>query len=396
MKKYLFMVTPIVFLVLCAMRRVNILQGIFGEPITIVLATILLSIIIAYIERNAKHSALEKKVYYENLDIVRFLFAIFVLLVHMRPFLGYNDQLDLAFNNIAGRICVPIYFMTTGYFCANKLKHDPNYIKSYIKSMLPVYIVWSILYLPLGLEAINQMGIPQVAFPAALLVGFFYIGTYYHLWYFPALFLALIILRWWIKHFSIRSLLILGLILLMFGASETYYGMLPEGIQYILSTFYFKIFYTTRNFLFFGLFYVSLGYAIGTKRSTYVSYSFLKFLFSCMLLVFEAFLLQSINRLDSNIMLSCVPLAYYLFITLIHSKPIIKYRPLVSFRDLYKYYYFLHPAIIYLTAMFFLHYSNEFDGHYWIQIAIVIILVQALTYLIVFAKKRFPKALRHL
>lgn len=396
MKKYLFLVTPVVFLILCLMKQFRILQGVFGSPVFILLATIILSIIIAYVERNAKHCAQDKQVYYENLDIVRFLFAIVVLLVHMRPFLGYNDQLDLAFNNMVGRVCVPIYFITTGYFCAKKQKANPTYIKSYIKAMLPVYIVWSILYLPLGIEAISMMGIPQVAFPAALLVAFLYIGTYYHLWYFPALFLALFVLDIWKKHFSMRSLLIVGLLLLCFGATETYFGMLPEGVQYMLSTFYFKIFYTTRNFLFFGLFYVALGYVIGDKDDSYVSYSFFKFLFSCMLLVVEALMLQSFDRLDSNIMFSCVPLTYYLFITLIHSRPIIPYHPKIAFRDLYKYYYFLHPAVIYLTAVLFGAYTEQFDGHYWIQIMIVIGIVQLLTILIVHAKKRFPNALKHL
>lgn len=396
MKKYLFLVTPVVFLILCLMSQLQIFQGFLDQPIMIILGTILLSVVIAYIERNAKHSAEEKHVYYENLDIIRFLFAIIVLIAHMRPFLGYNYHLDIAFNNIISRICVPIYFITTGYFCAKKQRNNPDYIKQYIKAMLPVYIVWSILYIPFGIEAISMMGIPKVAFPVALLVAFFYIGTYYHLWYFPALFLALLVLDRWRKHFSLRSLLVIGLLLLCFGATETYFGMLPDGLQYFLSTFYFKIFYTTRNFLFFGLFYVTLGYVIGSKSVSYVSYCYLKLLFSCMLLVMEALILQSFDRLDSNIMLACVPLTYYLFLILIHSKPMISYKPKIPYRDLYKYYYFLHPAVIYLTALMFHSYTNVFNGHYWVQLLIVILLVHGLTVFIIYMKKKFPHRFRHL
>lgn len=396
MKKHLFFITPIVFLSLSFLKEMHILQNFWGQPITIIIATLVLSILISKIETNAEHNADQLHVHYENLDFVRFLFAIFVLLLHMRPFLGYNDQLDLAFNNIVSRICVPLFFMTTGYFCAKKQQVQPAYIKSYIKNMIPTYLVWSILYLPFGMYALLEMGIDGKLMPLALLVGLLYLGTYYHLWYFPALFFSLWILNIWKKHFSMRSLLVLSFLLLCFGASETYYGILPLQLQHLLSTYYFKYFYTTRNFLFFGLFYVTLGYCIGLKKNAYVSYSFVKFLLCCFLLVAEVFFLQSTDRLDSNILLSCVPLSYFLFITLIHTKSIVLWKQKIALRNLYKYVYFLHPAVISLTTYLLFSNTPQLEGRYWIQITIVVAITYILTLAIVTLKKKNPKATRWL
>ena len=107
------------------------------------------------------------------------------------------------------------------------------------------------------------------------------------------------------------------IVLLLFGATETYYGVLPLTLQRIIS-YYYNIFFTTRNFLFFGLFYVVLGYYLGSKKQVYASYCLEKLLISIMLLVFEALLLQGTERLNSNILLACVPVTYYLFVCTIY------------------------------------------------------------------------------
>lgn len=397
MKKYLTMTTPAIATLLLLLRHFNILKGVYASPVFILLGTILLSLFFAYIERNVQQKEDGNVANYDNLDVMRFVFAIIVVLVHLRPFLGYSDNLDLVFNYIIGRVCVPLFFLTTGYFCAKKEKDHPDYIKTYIKKMIPVYLLWSILYLPLGIQALEGLNITltKYTFPFAILIGLCYTGTFYHLWYFPALFLALIILKIWKRFFSLRSLLIVSFILLCVGATETYFGFLPLPLQQFLSTFYFRIFYTTRNFLFFGLFYVTLGYFVGKRENAYIPYSFIKMLFFGFLLVVEVLILQPIHRLDSNILLSCVPLSYYMFITLLHIKPILHYKPKIAYRDYYKFYYFLHPFIIFVLTSFFFE-LDILQDHYWIQIIIVFAILQLLTMLLTKLKKKYPRALRYL
>ena len=253
--------------------------------------------------------------------------------------------------------------------------------------MLPMYLFWSLLYFPLGIHSIAEMGISPKLFPLATLLGLFYLGTYYHLWYFPALFFGLWILDHWLKRFSLKSLLILSFLLLCFGATETYYGIFPDFIQQLLSTYYFQIFYTTRNVLFFALFYIAMGYMIGHRKDSYVPYSFLKFILSCFLLVAEAIILQLYDRLDSNILLSCVPLVYYLFISASHTKTILPLPKSISLRDLYKYYYLLHPLVIFVVYWF--HSTTSGDTmHVWTMIFLVIAITHLLSLMIIYLKKK--------
>ena len=103
--------------------------------------------------------------------------------------------------------------------------------------------------------------------PIVLLIVIVYTGIYYHLWYFPAVIFSLLLLSKWKKKFDAKYVLIISFILLLFGATETYYGALPSGFQKLL-IYYYNIFFTTRNFLLLGLFYVVLGYLWAEKKKS--------------------------------------------------------------------------------------------------------------------------------
>lgn len=200
---------------------------------------------------------------FDNLDFVRYVFSIVIIIMHLRPFLGISYELDIVFNNMISRVCVPFFLLSTGFFVAKKEKENPDYINKYVRENLPNYLTWSALYLPLSLVSLFQYsnaGVlsfngmfftwPNFAliFVPLIIFGLVYTGIYYHLWYFPALFISLIILKYWKKRFNIRPLLIISGFLLLFGASETYYGILSEPVKSVLS-YYYVFLFTTRNFL---------------------------------------------------------------------------------------------------------------------------------------------------
>ena len=162
----------------------------------------------------------------------------------------------------------------------------------------------------------------------------------------------------------------------MFGATETYYGVLPLSIKRILS-YYYNIFFTTRNFLFFGLFYVVLGYYIGTKEKAYSKYCFLKLIVSFFLLTFEAILLHDTDRLNSNILLSCIPLTYYLFISAIYITNSVKLN--FQFGTYSKYYYLLHPMMIFIVSFIF----KEIGQYLLLNIVVVLMLTHILSFVMI-------------
>lgn len=366
-------ITLIITTLVLFLKCINVFQieNNLGYPSIMIIMIIVFSSISISIQKMIDKNYKCSKYNYDNLDILKYICAILIIILHLRPFLNSSNELDLAFNNIVTRICVPIFFLITGYFVAKKEKDNPNYINDYIKKTIPLYLVWSVIYIPVIIGTIIQ-NLPLinaylsninilfilliiVLFPVLLLIALIYTGVYYHLWYFPAIIFSLLLLNKWKKKFNIKYLLVISFILLMFGATETYWGVLPDSLKKLL-VYYYNIFFTTRNFLFFGLFYVVLGYYLGKKKDVYSKYCFEKLIISIFFLVFESILLHDTKRLNSNILISCIPLVYYLFISTIY----ITNNRINNFklRKLSKYYYLIHPLVIYILSLTFKDISN--------------------------------------
>jgi Predicted acyltransferases len=353
----------------------------------------------------------EKKLNYKNLDFIKYICSVIIIIVHMKPFFNISQPLHFVFNNVLGRFCVPFFFLLAGYFIASKEKDNKNYIDKYIKSTVKVYVVWGIIYIPIvigfgidnwsiiteyatnfGINVSHIIPLLLVLSPIIFILSLITIGPFYHLWYFPALILALVLLKKWKEKFRIKSLLIISFVLLLFGATETYYGIFPDFIKNLLS-YYFDTFITTRNFLFFGLFYVVLGYFMGQRKQIKIKHSFLKFVLFLVLLFIEGLFLQNIVRLNSNIMLLSIPVTYYLFnftvLTNMNFPTKLKY----SFRDLSKYYYLTHALVIYITSKIVQILNIKIMSLFevFVYIIIVIIITHILSILFIKLKGKYPK-----
>lgn len=378
----------------------------FGHTLTVILLAASGSLLVIRMETHMAFHAQTKQLQYQNLDLFRFLSSIIIIVLHARPFFTVSYEIDMAINNIIGRICVPFFFFISGYFAAKQEQKKPDYIRSYIRSMIPVYLLWSTVYLPWSLSLaapyIQQVsgllctiGLPTaiqnllllLLVPLAVIVALLYSGVYYHLWYFPALLLSMLVLRWWKRKYSLRGLLTVSFVLLLFGATETYYGFCGQFFQSLLH-YYYAVFFTTRNFLFFALFYVTLGYWMGKQEQPASSLCFLKLLLSIAALVGEGMLLQTTQRLDSNILLACVPLVYYLFSCLLYTNIHVPQLSEIPFRAISKYYYLVHPLMILFVHAWF----PQVDS-FWMAVAKVVCVLcctHICTLLLIHMKKRYP------
>lgn len=288
-----------------------------------------------------------KPINLDNLDIMRYVGAICIVILHLRPFQHISYPLDLFFNNYITRIFVPFYFVVSGYFVAKKTKTEPDFLKRYSKSIIKLYLIWSVIYLPFGFEFIKAYNIPMYLYPIALIPALLYVGTYYHLWYFPALLVALWIVRWWQKRYSIKTLFIISMVLFSMGTMETYFGVLPQSFQIALESYYLPILFTTRNFLFFGLFFILLGYKLEGMDLGKIRKANLKCIVALIVLFAEVWLLQHVVRKDSNLMFMTAPAVFYVFVSTVQfakSKNAIKYRNFAT------YLYLVHPMIIIAIA----------------------------------------------
>ena len=109
-------IISIITILILFLKLINVFQieNGLGYLFTIVLMIICFSLATICIQKNIEKNYRIKKLNYQNLNILKYISSILIIVLHLRPFLNFSNELDLAFNNIITRICVPIFFIITG------------------------------------------------------------------------------------------------------------------------------------------------------------------------------------------------------------------------------------------------------------------------------------------
>ncbi|MEG0822974.1 MAG: acyltransferase family protein, partial [Erysipelotrichaceae bacterium] len=153
---------------------------------------------------------------YNAIDLTKLIASIFIIVVHTSPMLPYSKPGNFILINILGRLATPFFFIATAFFIKkNMIERGDQYLKKYIISLIKLYLIWSLIYLPLGIQWISlNIDIPWFLYPIALIVALFYIGTYFHLWFIPALIFSLLVVYYLKKYMSYKVLMIISFSLL--------------------------------------------------------------------------------------------------------------------------------------------------------------------------------------
>lgn len=207
----------------------------------------------------------------DTIDTFRIIAAIFVIGIHSKISYIMPTQIkncvDMMFS-----LAVPFFFITSGYFISNTKDDvetdgvtENKRLYNNIKKNIQMYLTWNIIYLPLSIggEIIYGSSIKNSCWN--LIRGWFLVGENYYSWAFWYL-LALIVAETIILIFrkvgiSLGMQMIISTILHISGRILDYLHAC-SGIQNTIIDMYFKVFLTTRNGLFVGLFYVSIGMVI--------------------------------------------------------------------------------------------------------------------------------------
>lgn len=195
-----------------------------------------------------------------TLDRFRVIAAILIVAIHTYPFESINENLDFIFTHVICRIGVPFFLMITGFFVLPKALEDKNSLIHYTIKIAKFYILCMILYLPVSLYAgkLNHLSAVQI------LKDIFLNGTFYHLWYFPALILGIWIVYFLSRYCNKKIVGICVILLYLIGLlGDSYFGISEKWS--VTSTFYhgiFTVFDYTRNGLFYAPIFLSLGYML--------------------------------------------------------------------------------------------------------------------------------------
>lgn len=220
------------------------------------------------------------------IDFIKF-FAIFsVVVIHVFP---RDSQIGLFILDNFSRFAVPFFFTASGYLFGKKMIHKRDsidYFKRYIIRILKLYLCWLFFYMMYDIlilyKAANDA---QKEFTQYInhfsFLDLVYYGTGtsgYQLWFLTALIWSVIILFGFLKLKKASLLLTISLIfnlLGLFGQSYTVFFDFPIS---------------TRDALFIGLFYTTLGFFFADdkffKKSRAVTDK------TCLLLIFIFFTIQ--------------------------------------------------------------------------------------------------------
>lgn len=217
-----------------------------------------------------------KKKEYPGLDVLRIICAVLVVTIHFAPFGPWESvqSLNYRFVQYFSRDAVPLFFMMSSFFFFKRVINDGriDMRESMTKcfSYFKQYLLWTVIYLFMIIKNYTH-GRETIA---ELIRDFFFCGSYFHLWFMPALITGLIVVSCLYKWgLSSKKIFVISIFLYMIGLlGQSYYGLLSgvrENVSWFasLSEIYFKIFTTTRNGLFEATLFVSLGLLLSEQKA---------------------------------------------------------------------------------------------------------------------------------
>ncbi|MCK9860624.1 acyltransferase [Paenibacillus sp. ATY16] len=288
---------------------------------------------------------------YGGLDWLKFAAALLVVANHTSPLLSYSAAADFLVSNLLTRIAVPVFFMTAGFLLFRKLPGNPltdrKTVQGYLLKIVKLYAIAIVLYIPLNLYT-GYFSEPLTAY--SVIKDIVFDGTFYHLWYLPALIIGLLITYSMVRFLPMNAVLASAGVLYTIGLlGDSYYGIAQNnaGLASIYEAM-FTVFDYTRNGLFYAPLYLAMG-AWAAKQppparkpiaNAALFAVFLGLMFA------EGMLLHSsgIPRHDSMYVFA-VPAVYFLFQWSMQWKVPASKR----FREWRTWVYILHPLAIVLV-----------------------------------------------
>lgn len=274
------------------------------------------------------------------IDLFRIVAAALVIIIHTAdiPFLGESGNLLLS--GAVARIAVPFFFAVTGFF--TDFTSTASVKRLLAKTML-LYAAATAVYLPYGSYFAS---IRQVVFD----------GSFYHLWYFPALALGAAIV-FLLKKLPTSAALTIALALYAFGLCGDSYAALARNADPIRKSLdvMSNVFSYTRNGIFFAPLFLLIGSIIGSKvrcdigkpRRISLFISVPCFAVSLAALIAERFLLRGVIFAPHDSMfISLIPCTVFLILMLSS----IKMKPKPVLRRISMWVYIIHPVFIDLIA----------------------------------------------
>ena len=305
--------------------------------------------------RNLKH--------YAAIENFRLVAALLIVAIHTAPLASFSESADFLVTYCFGRIGVPFFLMVTGFFVlapyqrrnANRFSSGQlermdygdsgrtgnGSIGKFLRKTAVLYGASTLLYFPLKLYYKNLSDSV-----GGWLKEIFFDGTFYHLWYLPAVILGCLLLVALLRFCSPLTISAVVFILYIFGVlGDSYYGLVSEVPFFkIVYEGIFQVSSYTRNGIFFAPVFLWLGVLLANgKIKISREHAGVGFVVSMAAMLAEGFLSFHFQwQKHNSLYFLLLPVMFYLFELLLSMRG----KEIACARELSMYIYILHPLCI--------------------------------------------------
>ena len=292
---------------------------------------------------------METKKSYGGLDVFKMIAAFLVVAIHTSPLVSFSAEADFFLTRELARLAVPFFFMVTGHFvlsgCLSGQNKDFGTVRRYLWKTSVLYGIAIVLYIPIGIYA----GHYEELTPFEVLQMLLFDGTFYHLWYFPALIIGILLVSFMGRFCSSLVCTVISGVLYLIGLfGDSYWGLIADVPG--LSAAYgagFQLFSYTRNGLFLAPLFLVMGAQLksGAEDAEKMKAvpNAIGFCISFVMMAVEGFVLRyfCLQRHDSMYLLLPVCMFFLYRLILCWNR-----KTLAAFRTISTWIYILHPAMI--------------------------------------------------
>ncbi len=275
------------------------------------------------------------------LDYFRIIAALFIVAIHIGPLSTFNATADFLFTYCLGRIAVPFFLMTTGYFVLSSSVKHPKSLWKNLKKITILYVIATLIYFPINLYAGKIVWDLNIIAKDVL-----FDGTFYHLWYLPASIMGCLFVYYILKHWGFKVAIVIAVLCYIIGLfGDSYYNLVSsfapvEGFYNVL----FQISSYTRNGIFYAPIFLLIGVFIANHKfqlSRLILWVGLIVSTVCLLL--EGYLVYTFDwQRHSSMYIFLLPCAFFLFLLLLS----ISKKQVPFLRKISTLVYILHPLCI--------------------------------------------------
>lgn len=204
-----------------------------------------------------------------SIDIFRYVCAVLVVIIHTEPFYrGEYAAIGIFLKDYVARIAVPFFLTVSGYYYFHRID-SKGAVWKYVWRLVKTYAIWSLPYFLINFWALKDEAGAIVKFFLKCVLDFFFFGSPFHFWFFPALIYSILIVTFLYKKIGFKALSIISALLFIVGCLGSSYLKIGLEIPILADLFQFEYFAAVRRIFLTGIPFVCLGGWLSVNKAKF-------------------------------------------------------------------------------------------------------------------------------